>query len=151
MDKFTIRQLITETLTEIHLYSDAALNLLLGTGAHESLNWQYRRQMGNGPALGLFQMEPFTHDDCWNNYLNYYPKLAQSILMVSGMLVPDSSALETNDVYAICMARVKYLRDPQPIPTDLHGQAAYWKRVYNTHLGKGTVEEYITHYNKYVA
>jgi len=149
MDKFTIRSLIQNTLLSIDAYSTEAVELLLGTGAHESLRWQYRRQLGTGPALGLFQMETFTHNDCWTNFLNYNPVLAQKILQVSGMFAPDASALEYNDVYAICMCRVKYMRDHQPIPMDLYGQAAYWKRVYNTTLGRGTESEYITHYQMY--
>jgi hypothetical protein len=145
-----MKPLIETTLQVIDAYSPQAVQLLLGTGAHESGGWQYRRQLGNGPALGFFQMEPFTHDDCWTNYLNYNPHLGQKILAASGLFSPDAAALEHNDVYAICMARVKYMRDPQPIPMDLYGQAAYWKRVYNTYLGRGTVEEYITHYQMFV-
>jgi hypothetical protein len=49
------------------------------------------------------------------------------------------------------MARVHYLRRPEPIPTDLTGQAEYWKKWYNTYLGAGTVEEYIENYKKYVS
>ena len=150
MDTFQMKPLVESTLQAIDAYLPEAVQLLLGTGAHESAGWQYRRQLGNGPALGYYQMEPFTHDDCWNNYLNYHPQLGQKILQVSGMFAPDASALEYNDVYAICMARVKYMRDSQPIPTDLFGQAAYWKRVYNTYLGRGTVEEYINHYQMFV-
>jgi hypothetical protein len=151
MDKYTIKGIISNTLLSIDLYSESAVQLLMGTSAHESLGWQYRRQLGNGPALGLFQMEPYTHDDCWVNYLNYNPVLSQKILSVSGMFSPNAGALETNDVYAACMARIKYLRDPQPIPDSLYGQAEYWKRVYNTYMGKGIVQEYINHYQMFVA
>lgn len=150
MDTLTMKSLIESTLQSIDAYSPQAVQLLIGTGAHESAGWRYRRQLGNGPALGFFQMEPFTHDDCWTNYLNYHPHIGQKILQVSGMFTPDASALEFNDVYAICIARVKYMRDSQPIPLDLPGQAQYWKRVYNTYLGRGTVEEYITHYQMFV-
>lgn len=150
MDKFLMRSIIDSTLRQIGTWSPQAVELLMGTSAHESLGWQYRRQLGNGPALGLFQMEPFTHDDCWINYLNYNPHLGQKILAASGLFAYDAIALEHNDVYAVCMARIKYLRDSQPIPLDLHGQAVYWKRVYNTKLGKGTIEEYINHYKIFV-
>ena len=142
--------LIADTLKAIGAYSQPAVELLLGTRAQESAGGTYRRQLGNGPALGVFQMEPDTHDDCWENYLRYRPDLGGKIMMVSGVFEPNASHLEFNDKYAICMARVKYMRDPMPIPADLIGQAATWKRVYNTHLGKGTIEEYIRNYNTYV-
>ena len=41
-------------------------------------------------------------------------------------------------------ARLHLLRCPGPIPDSLEGQAAYWKKHYNTILGKGTEEGYIS-------
>lgn len=145
-----LQLLVTRTLQAIEAWSPEAVELLMGTSAHESLGWQFRRQLGGGPALGIYQIEPFTHDDCWNNYLNYRPDLATKILIVSGISFPNAAALEHNDVYSTCIARVKYMRDPQPIPTTLTAQAEYWKRVYNTFMGKGTVQEYINHYNQFI-
>lgn len=49
-----IKNLITETLTELGLYSDDARDLLLGTCAQESAFGKYRKQLGGGPALGIF-------------------------------------------------------------------------------------------------
>ena len=44
---------------------------------------------------------------------------------------------------ALC--RIHYRRDKHSIPSwdDLEGQAKYWKRVYNTSLGRGTTEHFI--------
>ena len=41
--------------------------------------------------------------------------------------------------------RLKNRRDSKPIPSwdNMKAQAKYWKRVYNTELGKGTVEHFI--------
>lgn len=150
MDKLFLHNLIVETLQAIGLYSPEACDLLMGTAAQESAFGRYRRQLGNGPALGIFQMEPFTHDDCWNTFLNYKPQLGQLIIQVSGVGAPCAAYLETNDVYAICMARIKYYRDPQPVPLSVPEQAQYWKRVYNSYMGAGTVEEYMHNYQLYV-
>ena len=49
------------SLTEIS-YAAAAVELPLGTARVES-GLRHRRQIGGGPALGLSQMEPNTHDD----------------------------------------------------------------------------------------
>lgn len=47
------------------------------------------------------------------------------------------------DRLACLFARLHYMRVPAPIPLDLHGQAEYWKRYYNTHAGKGTPMKYL--------
>lgn len=151
MDKVSLKATTTDVLQNIDLYSIDAVLLLLGTCAQESAFGRYRVQIGGGPGLGIMQMEPFTHDDCWSNYLNFRPQLAAKILKVAGLKSPDSAALKENDRYAIAMARVKYLRDSLPIPSGVYEQAKYWKRVYNTHKGKGTVEEFVANYNKYVS
>jgi len=106
-------------------------------------------QLGGGPALGIFQMEPNTHDDIWLNFLQYREALAGEIrgqYMVNG----GASELVWNLAYATAMCRMHYLRKPGAIPTSVEGMAAYWKKHYNTELGKGTEEEFIANYNRYV-
>jgi len=51
--------------------------------------------------------------------------------------------IRDDDRFACLMARVHYLRVSEAVPDDLRGQAGYWKRYYNTRLGKGTVEGYM--------
>ena len=141
---------MTDAIKAIDLYSPEAVELLTGTCAQESAMGKYRKQLGNGPALGIFQMEPFTYHDCYKNFLQYKPQLLAKILAVSGLEeYPNSAELVNNDVFAACMARVRYLRAPGAIPKTLEEQAAYWKKNYNTPKGKGTVEEYIKNYKKY--
>jgi hypothetical protein len=50
-----------------------------------------------------------------------------------------------NHFYAAAMCRVFYLRVPERLPQadDSAAMARYWKRYYNTHLGKGTVEGFL--------
>lgn len=135
---------IRPALHRLNLWSAAAEELLLGTAIVES-DLIHRRQFGAGPARGLFQMEPRTHNDIWANFLKYKLALAQT---VSSLLSsPDSDKLvelERNDRYASAMARVHYLRVSQPIPAagDLKAMARYWKRHYNTPGGKGTEDKY---------
>lgn len=47
--------------------SSSAVNLLLGTAAQESAFGTYLRQIGGGPARGVFQMAPATAKDIWEN------------------------------------------------------------------------------------
>ena len=107
---------ITPALEAIGLSSTSAAELLLGTALVESrLVW--RRQLGNGPARGLFQMEMATHDDIWKNYLAYRSSLAGKIKNLKSILNADpESELENNDQYAAAMARVHYKRAPVALP-----------------------------------
>lgn len=132
-------------------WSPAAEELLLGTAIVES-DLRFRKQLGNGPARGLFQMEPATHNDIWDNFLKYRPELAQAI--ISLMKSPDKLlALEhDNQQYACAMARVHYLRARGLLPKagDVEAMAKYWKDHYNTNHknAKGTPEKYVAKWNE---
>ncbi len=131
----------------------AAEQLLLGTAIQESL-LIHRQQLGGGPALGLFQMEPFTHDDCWNNFLKFRPELADKVkrTLEPGQ-EPVAATLKANDGYAAAMCRVRYIRATPPLPKqdDVQGLANYWKLHYNTPQGAGTPEEFLDKWPQYVS
>ena len=147
-NKDQFQDLNNRVLSYIGAYSVEAVYLLLGTCAVESNFGTYLKQR-NGPALGVFQIEPGTLIDIWENYLYYKDELAYRIKQVSGVGESDLFACEMNLAYQICIARVKYLRRPGVIPVELVGQAGYWKKHYNTYKGKGTVDKYIEKFNKY--
>jgi hypothetical protein len=135
------------TALKYKLFSDAAVELLVGTALKESGGLRWRTQLSGGPARGLFQMERATYDDIWTNYLAYRAPLSDAIKQA---FTPAGGKLEfdqitDDDAYAALMARLKYVRVPAVLPLagDLHGQAEYWKTYYNTNLGKGTVAEYV--------
>ncbi|MDL2262466.1 hypothetical protein LJC11_03070 [Bacteroidales bacterium OttesenSCG-928-I21] len=149
MNKNQLRDLIKRVLRELDLYSKNAEDLLMGTAAQESHLGEYIRQI-KGPALGIFQMEPATFSDIENNYLRYKPDLKAKIKAIANIQDFSAEQLEYNLALAICMCRVHYLRVKSPIPSSLDGYARYWKEHYNTHKGRGTVEEFISNYKKYV-
>lgn len=121
--------------------SVSASILLLGTAIHESNAGEYLAQTGGGPALGAWQMEPFTHDDCWQNFLAYRPALAASVrqFQVSGA---GAGQMAWNLGYSCAMARVKYIRAQPPLPaaSDVQGMAAYYKQYYNSERGAAVVD-----------
>lgn len=145
-----MRTLVEDTLKRMGKYSPDAVNLILGTIAQESAYGKYRQQLGSGPALGICQIEPATFKDCIDNYLNFRPHLKELILHVCDIPDLKSNYLYLNDRLSICMARVKYMRNDEPIPVTIEGYAAYWKKYYNTLLGKGKEIEFIRNYNLYV-
>jgi len=149
---------------ELGAHSVAAEQLLMGTMAVES-NGEYISQIGSGIARGLFQMEPATHKDIYENYLVYrenYMEVATGLLSCtefdkmqetngdSGAMdeffkyVADNS-LRCNLLYQAVMCRIHYLREKSPLPAanDIDAMAAYWKAHYNTPAGAGTVEKFI--------
>lgn len=149
MDPRQARELIVNPLLqELGLWSQAAEDLLIGTAAQES-HFKYIHQLGKGPALGFWQMEPATHEDIWRHYLGIRPIIAKKIRLACDLAdvdQPDPEVMVYNIRYACAMCRVHYLRSSEPIPDTLEGQAAYWKTHYNTMHGAGTPEQYIANY-----
>lgn len=139
---------IVPTLKAMGALSDSAVNLLLGTCAQESQMGTYIKQV-NGPALGIYQVEPDTHSDVWTNYLDYNPSLRVKIRSFGE---PCENSLMTNLAYATAIARTLYLRVKAPLPAadDIEGLGRYYKSYYNTALGKATIEQFASNYARYV-
>jgi hypothetical protein len=159
MNPIQLKALIQKVLLGMNKYSSEAVELLMLTAAQESHCGEYITQIGGGPALGIFQMEPATMRDIFDNYLNYRKPLKQSVEMFSSGSDLD---LEGNILFQIALARVHYLRVPEAIPKrqDFQGSdagfdlyvfamARYWKKYWNTDKGKGTVREAFDNYNRY--
>jgi RHS repeat-associated protein len=134
------------------IHSEGAENLLVGTAIQESVinGVIHRRQAGGGPALGMFQMEPFTHDDLYRSYLQYRPLLRAG---VESFLIPGIKPvqqLEFNDQYAAVMALVKYMQSarslPIPAASDTPGMAFYWKAFYNTFSAQTSFQPFADKY-----
>lgn len=144
------RQAVSDTLKNTGLYSENAVELIMGTFAQES-HFKHKHQIGGGPALGYGQMEPATFNDIVVNYLKYKPELMGKIMKACGIAVFKPEMLVDNIPLMICMARVHYLRvsDPLPSRNDVWAMGEYWKKYYNTPLGKGTVEEFFDNYKRY--
>lgn len=149
LNKQQFKDLIERVLKDVGLNSPEAVNLLLGTAAQESGFGTYIRQTV-GPALGVFQMEPATfRDHCKWVFAQGNPLSSK----VSGWSkFGTAEELEWNLAFAIVMCRIHYLRVPHPLPdaNDVSGLAEYWKRYYNTVAGRGTVEQFIKNYKRYV-
>lgn len=142
--------IVKPVLNGMGLWSPEAEELLLGTAAHESDGLKRITQYGNGPALSYFQMEPDTLDDLYENYLKYRPDKKNLLDKYKIPSLGLADNLSMNIAFAVASARLHYFRVAEPIPKSLVGQAAYWKEHWNTVNGKGTVEQYIGHYNHYI-
>jgi hypothetical protein len=141
---------IAPTLRGLGLWSLPAQELLLGTAAWESGGFSALHQI-HGPALGLYQMEPKTHDDIWRTFLGTHADLSARVESFAVGARPLLDQLVWNLAYATAMARIKYFRSPFSMPetVDLPHLAAIWKTYYNTAEGKGTVENWLRSYRIY--
>ena len=137
-------RVIAPALDKIDLWSRAAEELVLETAIVES-DLTYLKQHGEGPALGLWQIEPATHDDLYTNFLNYRPELGSKLMELRAPNLSMGENLATNLMYGAAVCRLCYYRKPEALPVagDIEGQAAFWKQHYNTLLGAGTVSKYV--------
>lgn len=147
---------VTPTLQQMgsSFASMAAINLVVGTALAES-NAAYLRQVTNagfGPARGLWQMEPFTHDDCWSNWLRFpaQSKPATSIRTMIGNVPAVADLMIVHLAYACAMCRVKYFRAAPPLPcfNDAAGLSLYHKQFYNSAQGAADAAVNVVHFRE---
>ena len=142
-----MKNIISEVLTKLEKETNIkktpeAVNLIYETGMAES-GYRALVQSGGGPALSFFQIEPATAKDIFNNYVEYREPLVQALILLGIDPMDLDFSVKTNIAVAICMCRFHYRRVPSAIPKTKEGRAKYWKKHYNTELGKGTIEHYL--------
>lgn len=143
---------IVPALTALGLNTPSAVNLLLGTAAVESQMGKYIKQI-KGPALGIYQMEPRTYLDIWLRLIQPKVALKAKIKLLLGYEgKPPAERLSSDLMLATIMTRLHYFAVPQTLPDkdDIMGLGTYWKDHYNTHLGKGSVQEFTDAYYRHV-
>jgi hypothetical protein len=133
------KYIIRPALTPHGLWSRDSEELLMLTAAKESHLGYYIHQLGDGPALSPWQIEPATFD--W--LCSMFPQYLRD---------RESSELVYDLRLGALAARVRYLVDSEPLPaaSDVEGMARTWKRVFNTVAGKGTWQEASEAYYKFV-
>lgn len=121
-------------------YTDSSSILLLATSAQETWCGKYIKQL-YGPALGIYQMEPFTYNDTIQRNNEHLPDAPH-----------EADRMVYDFRYATQMARLKYWLDSEPLPAfdDENGMWKYYKRVWNTSLGDATKEEFHDNWNEHV-
>lgn len=142
-------------------YASKESNFLsLCTAAIESNCGEYIKQI-NGPALGVWQMEPATYadiqleSDVLIGNSDFDIEFQERIYSLetgffSADIVSWNNSLIQSPMYACAMARLKYSMDPHPLPKlsgnkdlDCINFFEYYKRVYNTELGASTYQKWV--------
>ena len=145
--------LVKPVLTELQQYSLNAEELLVFTCAAESDGGTYLKQKG-GPALGIYQCEPATHNDIWRNYIVNRHQIVSILGMNFGVTqIPQPERMITDLRYATAICRIHYLRVKGALPDckDVDAIWDYYKIHYNTVQGKASKSNAIKAYERFIA
>ena len=113
LDASQLRRLVIQpALSEIELWSPAAEELVLGTAIVES-RLSFIKQLGSGPALGLWQIEPDTHRDVYDNFLEYRKGLYDQVMGLSAPGQTFEENLTSNMQYGAAICRLCYYLAPE--------------------------------------
>ena len=157
MDIKTIENtIITPTLKDLGLFSDKSLFLLSAICAHESKCGKYLDQIGyegTDQGLGLYAMQSNTATDLENYFhrkIVFDKSEKHKTWWEKAKSYRHSNEtfffnLKYNHVYGTALCRLFFIRFDEPLPPagDIEAAAKYWKKYYNTRLGKGTVEKFV--------
>ncbi|WP_067522428.1 hypothetical protein [Endozoicomonas ascidiicola] len=127
--------------------SPAVVQLLVMIAAHESGGFRYVKQMGEGPAKGLLQMEPIGLQEV----KRYHQLRAERFASLPDLEVITLDHLIFDTAIALICARVFFMAKPEPLPAegDIEGLAKYAKKYWNTESGKASWEDYAEAYRRY--
>lgn len=132
----------------------AAEKLVLGTAAQES-GLEHLHQLGAGPALGLWQMEPATFHDLWDRWLQTpgRSRLRDCLSAITAIAPAAPEQLVGNLYLGAAMCRLLYYSRPFSLPEDatVGDLAGIWKKYYNSPAGAGRPEQFVANYERIVA
>jgi len=142
-------QVIRPVLKDIGLWSQASENLLIGTGLIES-RFYYLKQI-KGEALSLFQIEVPTYYWIIHKIANR-SNLYEKVLKVLGYdKFPPPERLMSDIALSLIIARYRYCLDPDPLPEaeNIIELSKYYKKIYNTPLGKADPQLFVSLYREH--
>ena len=124
--------IVQSTLKDLILDSPELEELLVFTCAIESSGGTYIRQI-NGSGLGIYQMQPETYNDIWQNYLKGRGMMCTKLLFnfdISFMASPERMIYDLR--FATAMAAIFYSSTSTPYPKkDKDDLWDYYKNYYN--------------------
>ena len=121
--------------------------------AHESYKGRYIKQVGNGPALGLIQMEPATHQCVWDEGDSVWENaLFVGIItkeQFDRRIHPQASRLLYDLHYNVFMARQRLFMKPEALPKSKKALGKYLKKHWNSVQGAAAAEDYVEAYDSW--
>lgn len=121
--------------------------------AHESKRGEFLKQIGGGPALGLIQMEPLTHDSTWKYgdsvWVNAKKLGIISSFDHSNKIRPLSDRLIYDLRYNVFMARQRLFMKDGALPDNIDDLSRYLKKHWNSVAGAASEMSYRDDYLKW--
>lgn len=121
--------------------------------AHESAGGKYIRQVGGGPALGITQIEPATHDDTWKHGDSIWDNaLHMGIIDISEYRQkrhPKAERLLYDLRYAVFMTRQRLFMKIGALPSNIDELSIYLKKHWNSSGGAASNMSYRDDYLKW--
>tara|TARA_B100001939_G_C16940453_1_gene618103 strand:+ start:178 stop:2676 length:2499 start_codon:yes stop_codon:yes gene_type:complete len=141
---------VTKDAIDAVSFGDDNVRLFLNRVAQAESKFGNDENTFNTPSPNIFQVEKdggflevqrrLQAKDIGANVKRYNKKLKDTFNI-------DLTEVSYEDldkpIISAAFARAYLLIFPDPIPTDLKGQANYWKNNYNTGAGKGTVSRFV--------
>ncbi|AFT79061.1 hypothetical protein AMBLS11_12440 [Alteromonas macleodii str. 'Black Sea 11'] len=121
--------------------NQAAPALLLETACAETQLGQYPDNYAP-EGHGLHQFDTIAIVDVQQRTRRKDRFAIQNALGVDILQVTPAS-ISKSPLESFIFCRLKYKLRPEIIPDDIVSRAVYWKRFYNTHAGKGTIDHYL--------
>ena len=118
------------------------VQFMLGIGLIES-GYNAVAQEPVADALGFWQMEKATFNDCIKNFLRYNNEFSEGWDVLNEFHRTFYSNLASDCIFACYMSAIKVYRAPPAIPDlfDLKGMAEYWKQYYNASPNGASIDE----------
>ena len=104
----SIKEIVEETLYTLDMYSDDALSLIMRTGWAESGYRSLKGATSGNPALGFWQVEPFTAKDTLDNYVKFRPRIKESLVFLGLNEEKLEFSLLSNIAIQVAFCRLKY-------------------------------------------
>lgn len=123
--------------------SNGCANLLmLETSQQETHLGEFEDPGDYTAGVGLCQADPIGFQDVQRRTRDHNLEAIKEAFGID-LLEVEHRELAYSPLLAFIVCRLHYKLRPERIPMDIHGRAEYWKKFYNSELGKGTVEEYV--------
>ena len=121
--------------------------------AHESKRGEYIKQIGSGPALGLIQMEPLTHNSTWrfgdSIWLNALKLGIITNHQYNTKQHPQATRLIYDIQYNVFMCRQRLFMKIGALPKNIDDLSCYLKRCWNSAGGAADEMSYRDDYLKW--
>lgn len=128
--------------------NNTAYNLLLETAGAETVRGGFFDST-KGAGMGLTQFDKMPWHDTHNRTSKNIKIL---VFNYFGIYLDylEWEDLRYNPLLAMICTRLKYRLIAEEIPISIEDRAKYWKKYYNSELGKGTIEHYLSANEKFL-